>query len=63
MSKRTGLSLAVINGKMLAVGGRDDEDFLKTVEEFNEEAGAWEVGDPMNIPRAGGGVGVIKMMV
>lgn len=60
-SRRSGVGLAVVNGKLLAVGGFDGTTYLKTIEVFDPVLNQWKLYGGMNYRRLGGGVGVVKL--
>ena len=62
MSRRSGVGLAAVNGKLYSVGGFDGSTYLKSVECLDVEANQWKPAAPMNYRRLGGGVGVIDTM-
>ncbi|KAK6016610.1 kelch repeat protein [Ostertagia ostertagi] len=55
------LGLAVVNEKLLAVGGNDFTADLDTVEIFEPDKNHWKNHSCMNDGRIGAGVGVIRM--
>ena len=63
-TKRSGVGLAVVGGQLLAVGGFDGVNYLKTVEILDCENGNWRLcsgAGNMHYRRLGGGVGVVKL--
>ncbi|CAF5168615.1 unnamed protein product, partial [Rotaria magnacalcarata] len=58
-SKRTEVGLAVVNNRLMAVGGFDGAVCLKSVELYDNEFNSWRLHSGMNYGRLGGGVGVI----
>ena len=63
-TKRSGVGLAVVGGQLLAVGGFDGVNYLKTVEIFNHNSSNWILcgnTGSMHYRRLGGGVGVVKL--
>ena len=63
-TKRSGVGLAVVGGQLLAVGGFDGVNYLKTVEILDSENGSWRLcsgSGNMHNRRLGGGVGVVKL--
>ena len=63
-TKRSGVGLAVVGGQLLAVGGFDGVNYLKSVEIFNNTSSNWILcngSGNMHYRRLGGGVGVVKL--
>ncbi|PIO65284.1 kelch repeat protein [Teladorsagia circumcincta] len=54
--------LAVVNGKVYAVGGEDDTTILNSVEVFDQETNQWTQHSCMKEPRFEAGLGVIRML-
>ncbi|XP_074621163.1 kelch-like protein 18 [Acropora palmata] len=48
---RSGLGVAVLDGKLYAVGGHDGTSYLNSVECYNLTTGEWKFVAPMNQPR------------
>ncbi|KAK5978470.1 Kelch repeat type 1 domain containing protein [Trichostrongylus colubriformis] len=59
--KRHAVGMAVVNGRMYALGGHDGDCQLNTVEVYDPEANQWSLHSSMNDRRWGAGVGVIRM--
>jgi len=54
-------AVAVLNGKLYAVGGMfDDSSYLSSVEQYDPAANAWEVVAPMATTRAGPCVSILE---
>lgn len=49
---RSGLGTAVLNGKLIAAGGYNREECLRTVECYDSDSDAWTFLSPMKTPRA-----------
>ena len=60
-SRRSGVGLSVVNGKLYATGGFDGATYLKSVEWFDQNVNRWEPAASMNYRRLGCGVGVLKL--
>jgi N-acetylneuraminic acid mutarotase len=58
-AKRGGLSAAVLNEKLYAIGGFDGSKFLSSVEVFDPRAGSWLTVDSIASPRAYGDATVL----
>ena len=56
-------SLTVIEGQLLALGGRDGTTPLQTIEVYDKETDTWRLSGSMKNPRTGLGVGVLRMPV
>lgn len=50
---RYGFGSAVVNGKIYAIGGRNKEGLLSSVEVYGKDTGKWEKAEPMPTPRSG----------
>ena len=64
-TKRSGVGLAVVGGQLLAVGGFDGVNYLKTVEIFNNTSSNWVLcsgNGNMHYRRLGGGVGTFYIV-
>ena len=48
---RSGLGVAVVNGKIYAIGGTTENEFVNTNEEYNPETDMWILKAPMPTPR------------
>lgn len=55
------VGLAVVNGVMMAIGGFDGSNYLKTTEIYDTESNQWRSSNSMNYRRLGGGVGVVTL--
>jgi N-acetylneuraminic acid mutarotase len=49
---RTGLGVTVVNGKIYAIGGINENGYLATCEEYNPVTDTWVTKTPMPTPRA-----------
>src|SRR4051812_37168725 len=59
--RRYGLGMAVVDDKMFAIGGRNEnDDFLKTVEVFNMELETWTYAASMSSTRYGASAVVVS---
>lgn len=45
-SPRGGVGLAPLSGKLIAVGGHNGKEYLKSVEIYDIESDSWEQGPP-----------------
>src|SRR3954466_11779626 len=59
LTPRSGLGVAVLNGKLYAVGGHDGKESLSSVERLDLASGQWERVRDMNRARWYGGVCVV----
>ena len=50
---RNKLGVAVLDGKLYAVGGDSDDGFLSSVERYDPALNAWETVAPMGAGRIG----------
>jgi hypothetical protein len=50
---RSGLGVVALNGRIYAIGGRDDDGVLNTVEEYDPDTDTWAIKNPMPTPRRG----------
>jgi N-acetylneuraminic acid mutarotase len=57
---RTGVGLAVVNGKIYAIGGANQEGFRATNEEYDPAANNWTFKEPMPTPRSAFGIAVCQ---
>lgn len=57
-NQRGSAGVAVLNGKLYAVGGRDGTSCLRTVESYDPHTNKWSVCTPMSRRRGGVGVAV-----
>ena len=48
---RAHLTVAVLDGKLYAVGGEDGDDYLSSVERYDPTSNAWEAVAPMAMAR------------
>lgn len=55
------MGLAVVNNNLIAIGGFDGANYLKSVEIFDPEQQQWKQCSSMIYRRLGGGVGVVKL--
>ena len=53
---RLGLGVAVVNGKMYAIGGANENGFLNTNEEYDPATNTWVSKKPMPTPRGAFGI-------
>ena len=58
---RRGLAVAAMGNALYAIGGLDDTACFDTVERYDPSIDNWSPVAPMNIPRGGVGVGVLKV--
>ena len=56
---RRDLGVAVVNGKIYAIGGRNDGNYLSTNEEYDPETNTWSSGRQMPTARHSLGVAVM----
>ena len=60
MAARDELAVAVLDGKLYAVGGyNDDDQFLSSVERYDPALDAWEEVAPMAVERSTPAMGVL----
>jgi len=57
---RRDLGVAVVNGKIYAIGGRNDGNYLSTNEEYDPETNTWTTKTPMPTPRSDFGIAVVN---
>ena len=57
---RTGAGVAVVNSKIYAIGGANQEGFRATNEEYDPVKGAWRFKAPMPTPRSYFGIAVYQ---
>ena len=57
---RSTVGVAVLNGRLYAVGGRDGSSCLRTVECYDPHTNKWTSCAPMARRRGGVGVGVVN---
>jgi N-acetylneuraminic acid mutarotase len=57
---RGGLGVAVVNGKIYAIGGSNDDTHLDTTEEYNPATDTWTSKSPMPTARSGFAVAVYQ---
>jgi N-acetylneuraminic acid mutarotase len=57
---RRDLGVAVVNGKIYAIGGRSDGNRLFTNEEYDPETNTWTTKAPMPTPRSDFGIAVVN---
>lgn len=57
---RRDLGVAVVNGKIYAIGGRNDNGRLSTNEEYNPATNMWVTKTPMPTPRSDFGIAVVQ---
>ena len=57
---RRDLGVAVVNGKIYAIGGRTDGARLSTNEEYDPVTGTWTTKTPMPTPRSDFGIAVVE---
>lgn len=50
-----------MNNSLVAIGGFDGQNYLKTVEIYDPEQQQWKQSSSMIYRRLGGGVGVVKL--
>lgn len=48
-SPRGGVGLAPLSGKLIAVGGHNGKEYLKSVEIYDIESDSWEQGPPERV--------------
>ena len=60
-SRRSGVGLSVVSGRLLVVGGFDGCTYLKSVEWFDQSINQWKQAANMNYRRLGCGVGVLRL--
>ena len=58
-TRRWGVGLAAMNGRLYAVGGYDGRQRLSSVESYDPERNVWSPVADMSVPRSGAGVGVL----
>jgi len=58
-TKRANLAVGVLNGKIYAVGGHDENQTLSSVECYDPEQNVWSPVADLSVPRNGAGVGVL----
>ena len=51
---------AVVDGKVLVVGGISGHNFLSSVEVYNPSTNTWQMGPSLKAPRSGMGVAVLE---
>jgi len=59
-TSRWGLGVAVVNGRIYAIGGRNESGYLATNEEYDPATNTWTTKKPMQTPRAGFGIAVCQ---
>jgi hypothetical protein len=57
---RSGLGVAVVNGKIYAIGGVNDDGYLATCEEYDPVANSWVAKKSMPTPRSNFAVVVVE---
>jgi len=57
---RRDLGVAVVNGKIYAIGGRNDGGYLSTNEEYDPATNTWTTKTPMPTPRSDFGIAVFQ---
>jgi N-acetylneuraminic acid mutarotase len=57
---RSGLGVAVVNGKIYAIGGASNNGFLATNEEYDPATNTWTSKAPMPTPRSAFGIAVYQ---
>jgi hypothetical protein len=57
---RSGLGVAVVNGKIYAIGGLNDDGYLATCEEYDPAANSWVAKKSMPTPRSNFAVAVVE---
>jgi len=57
---RRDLGVAVVNGKIYAIGGRNDSGRISTNEEYNPATNTWTAKAPMPTPRSDFGIAVVQ---
>jgi len=57
---RRDLGVAVVNGKIYAIGGRNDNGYLSTNEEYDPVTNTWTTKTPMPTPRSDFGIAVFQ---
>jgi len=55
-TRRSGVAVGVLNGRIFAVGGRDGGQILSSVESYNPERNVWSTVADLSVPREGAGV-------
>ena len=60
LTARGGLGVAVVNGRIYAIGGSNAETQLGITEEYNPVTDTWTVKSPMPTPRSGFAIAVYK---
>ena len=58
-TRRSGVGLAAMNGRLYAVGGSDEREPLSSVEAYDPERNIWSPMADLSVPRAGAGVCVL----
>ena len=58
---RRGLAVAALGNALYAIGGLDDSTCFDSVERYDPSIDSWSAVAPMNIPRGGVGIGVLKV--
>ena len=59
-SRRSGVGLCVVNGRLFAVGGFDGMTYLKSMEWLDLALKQWKLAGSMNYRRLGCGAGVLR---
>ncbi|XP_028820681.1 kelch-like protein 31 [Denticeps clupeoides] len=49
--KRTHFSLVATSGRLYAIGGRNTEGLLATIESYTPSSNSWQLRSPMDVPR------------
>ena len=57
---RKNLGVAVVYGKIYAIGGRNDSGYLSTNEEYDPATKTWTTKTPMPTPRSDFGIAVVQ---
>jgi N-acetylneuraminic acid mutarotase len=57
---RSGLGVAVVNGKIYAIGGASSNGFRATTEEYDPATNTWSFKEPMPTPRSAFGIAVYQ---
>ena len=57
---RSGAGAAVVDGKVLVIGGASRHNYLSSVEVYNPSTNTWQMGPSLKAPRSGMGVAVLE---
>jgi N-acetylneuraminic acid mutarotase len=60
LTARTGIGVAVVNGKIYAIGGANQEGFRATTEEYDPATNTWTFKTPMLTARSAFGIAVYQ---